>query len=40
MRSFIDGVEFAIEIPKDIWTDRPQRLIDYDETQSFKLVLR
>jgi hypothetical protein len=36
----IDGVEFAIKIPSDIWKKSIQRLIDADETLLFKLILR
>jgi hypothetical protein len=36
----IDGVEFAIKIPKDIWEKSAQRLIDTDPTKFFKLTLR
>jgi hypothetical protein len=34
------GVEFAVEIPKEIWEKSIQRLIDIDEKQFFKLALR
>lgn len=36
----VDGVEFAIRIPSDVWRSRPQRLIEFDESQFFKLALR
>jgi hypothetical protein len=36
----VDGLEFAIQIPKEIWEKSAQRLIDLDKTQFFKLALR
>jgi hypothetical protein len=36
----VDGVEFAIEIPPQIWQKCPERLIDVDETAFSKLTLR
>jgi hypothetical protein len=32
--------EFAIQIPEPIWQERPQRLIDFDESEPFRLTLR
>lgn len=36
----LDGLEFAIRIPKDVWEKSTQRLIDTDPTKFFKLTLR
>jgi hypothetical protein len=36
----IDGMEFAIKIPADVWQNSTQRLIDIDVGQLFKLTLR
>ncbi len=36
----IDGLEFAIKIPKEVWEQSVHRLIDIDETLLFKLALR
>lgn len=36
----VDGVEFAIQIPKEVWENSVRRLIDIDETLLFKLALR
>ena len=36
----VNGLEFAIQIPKNIWETATQRLIDTDESIFFKLVLR
>jgi hypothetical protein len=36
----VDGVEFAIRILSGVWKSRPQRLIEFDESQFFKLALR
>ena len=36
----IDGVEFAVKIPREIWEQSADRLIDLDETKLFKLALR
>lgn len=36
----IDGLEFAMEIPGDVWKKSTHRLIDLDETLLFKLALR
>lgn len=36
----VDGVEFAVQIPKEVWENSAQRLIDIDETLLFKLALR
>ncbi|MBZ0139552.1 MAG: hypothetical protein K8H87_07205 [Pseudorhodoplanes sp.] len=35
-----DGLDFAVAIPRFIWESRPQRLIDFDASQLFKLILR
>jgi hypothetical protein len=39
-RHVVDGFEFAVEIPKEVWEAAPRRLIDYDDAVPFKLVLR
>jgi hypothetical protein len=36
----LDGVEFAIRIPMDVWQNSIHRLIDLEETLLFKLTLR
>lgn len=36
----LDGLEFAIKIPPDVWQKSVQRLIDVDTGQLFKLTLR
>jgi hypothetical protein len=36
----VDGVEFAIELPVEILKASAQRLIDFDKSLLFKLVLR
>jgi hypothetical protein len=36
----IDGVEFAIQIPREIWAKSVERLIELDKSLLFKLALR
>jgi hypothetical protein len=36
----VDGLEFAIKIPPNVWQKSAQRLIDVDAGQMFKLTLR
>ena len=36
----VDGFEFAIRIPQDVWQKSALRLIDVDAEQMFKLALR
>lgn len=36
----VEGVEFAIKIPKEIWEKSVEHLIDIDESLLFKLALR
>jgi hypothetical protein len=36
----MDGLEFAIKIPADVWRKCAQRLIDVDAGRLFKLTLR
>lgn len=36
----VDGTEFAIKIPMEVWRKSARRLIDLDEKLLFKLALR
>jgi hypothetical protein len=36
----VDGFEFAIRIPTDVWQKSTHRMIDTDDTLLFKLTLR
>jgi hypothetical protein len=36
----VDGMEFAVELPREILQASVQRLIDFDKNAFFKLVLR
>ena len=36
----VDGLEIAIKIPRHVWEDSLDRVIDTDETLLFKLALR
>ena len=36
----VDGVTFAVRIPKHVYDASAQRLIDFDETAFSKVVLR
>jgi hypothetical protein len=36
----VGGVEYAIQIPRDVWEKSAKRLIDIDESLLFKLALR
>nr|DAH95282.1 MAG TPA: hypothetical protein [Caudoviricetes sp.] len=35
-----DTLEFAIQIPKEIWKQSASRLIDIDESRPFGLTIR
>jgi hypothetical protein len=36
----VDGLEFAIRVPRGVWANSAERLIDLDKSLFFKLALR